>query len=91
MKTRILSVAFLFFSFYSYSSDVNQEWYKSVANKNGRVDLLVKTDSEGYIYIAGTFDSGSNGADWRLTKISPNGDTIFNKVYNGSYWKKRTN
>jgi hypothetical protein len=69
--------------FFGIAQTVKQEWFKEFPNKNETVDLRVQTDSEGFIYIAGTFDSGNHGIDWYLIKLSPAGDTILNLVLTG--------
>ncbi|MBL0343642.1 MAG: hypothetical protein IPP71_23970 [Bacteroidetes bacterium] len=67
------------------SQNVNQEWFKEFSEKNERGDLRIKIDNEGFIYIAGSFDSDNNGIDWKLIKLNPGGDTIFNTTFNGVF------
>lgn len=85
MKTRILIPLIISIPFFTLGENVNQEWVKKFSNKNARGDLKVQTDSEGYLYVAGTFVMDGNGSDWQLIKLSPNSDTIFKLNFNGEY------
>lgn len=81
LKT-IISLLILAIPLFATSTNVNQEWFKKLLNKSQRGDLHVITDSEGYIYAAGTFNTGENGTDWLLIKLSPNSDTLFQVIVN---------
>lgn len=74
-----------FVSFCTLANEKNTEWVKSISEKNNNTDIKVATDSEGYIYLAGTFNTSGQGKNWKLVKLKPNRDTLFVRSYNGSY------
>ena len=92
IKTRIIltstflaTLFFMLMSFYSSGQIINEEWSRTYDEKNPEVDLKVACDSEGYIYIAGTFDTPENGIDWKVICVHPNGDILFTKTFDGGY------
>ncbi len=82
MKQLIVIVLSFLINITLQAQNVNQEWFKKLPD-NSIGKLHIVTDSEGFIYAAGTFDNDSNGTDWRIYKLSPNSDTVFKITING--------
>jgi hypothetical protein len=66
----------------AFADSINVEWIKQFTSKTDGRDLVIRTDSEGFIYLAGTFTSESQGTEWKLIKLSPNSDTIYTRSFN---------
>lgn len=85
MRAFNLLPVLLFVCVFCNAQNVNLEWNKKFNNKSEATDLKVKADSEGYIYLAGTFYGDSiNGNDGVLTKLAPNKDSVFSVVLRGT-------
>src|SRR3990172_9109702 len=78
----LLSALFLL-SLNSFSQ-VNQEWAVTHQDKSSDNDAVTCVDAYGYIYVAGTYESGRTGKDWKIIKYSPAGTDIWIQTYNGT-------
>lgn len=74
----LFCILFLSIDIYSQNS-VNQEWNIIIEENVFTTKSIVKTDSDGYIYCAGTIVSDSTGKDWFIGKYAPNGDSIWTR------------
>lgn len=87
MKSIIYALAFTIMVNANVLSQINEEW---TFRYNGPVNLddyayVVKTDRSGNVVIGGYSQEGiPNRADYLVFKLSPNGQLIWNKKYNGT-------
>ena len=82
MKRAIVTLICLGFVLTSIAA-ISPEWVNAPASKVGN-DAVVAVDAFGYIYVAGTYQSTSNGKDWKIIKYSPDSNIVWTQTKNGS-------
>jgi len=66
MKKQFLTLPLLFLLTINSFSQVNQEWAVTHQAKSSDNDAVTCIDAYGYIYVAGTYESGRSGKDWKI-------------------------
>ncbi|HJY62730.1 MAG TPA: SBBP repeat-containing protein [Ignavibacteria bacterium] len=84
MKNKRLHILIIFLlSFFQFYISYSQEWIRTFGSNGDDKVLDVVTDFQGNVYLTGYTTLTGSGKDFRTTKVSPSGQEIWTRTYNG--------